>query len=131
MTKQQQALVEQARQSLDAAKLLTQAGHHGFAAARAYYSMFYVAEELLLGEGLEYGRHSAVIAAFGERFQKTAQVPPGYHRMLLDAAECREVGDYGINIEVSAEAAERQIGNAQQFLDLAQTMLGPAPGESR
>jgi hypothetical protein len=31
MTKQQQALVEQARQSLDAAKLLTEAGHHGFA----------------------------------------------------------------------------------------------------
>jgi hypothetical protein len=35
MTKQQHALVEQARQSLDAAKLLTEAGHCGFASAQS------------------------------------------------------------------------------------------------
>lgn len=61
MTKRQEVLVEQARESLDAARVLTQTGHHGFAAARAYYSMFYVAEAFLAGKGLSFSKHSGVI----------------------------------------------------------------------
>ena len=79
MTKQQQALVEHARESLVAAKLLTQAGHHGFAASRAYYSMFYVAEAFLAGKGLSFSKHSGVIAAFAEHFTRTRIVPVVCH----------------------------------------------------
>jgi uncharacterized protein (UPF0332 family) len=65
MIPEQRDLLIQARDSLEAAKLLTQGGHHGFAASRAYYTMFYVAEAFLIGEGLSFSKHFAVHAAFG------------------------------------------------------------------
>ncbi len=46
MTQEQENLLVGARDSLSAAKLLHREGYHGFAASRAYYAMFYVAEAL-------------------------------------------------------------------------------------
>lgn len=44
MTPEQQALIDKARESLDAARLLLEEGFAGFAAARAYYTMLYLAQ---------------------------------------------------------------------------------------
>jgi uncharacterized protein (UPF0332 family) len=123
MTKQQQALVEQARESLDAAKLLTQAGHHGFAAARAYYSMFYLAEAFLAGKGLSFSKHSGVIAAFAQHFTQTKIVPVEFHRHLIRGMEIRHVGGYDYPGSVSAEEAQVQIARAEEFLRLAEHQL--------
>jgi len=123
MTKQQQALVEQARRSLDAAKLLTQAGHHGFAAARAYYSMFYVAEAFLAGKGLSFSKHSGVIAAFAQHFTQTKIVPEEFHRHLIRGMEIRHVGDYDYPGSISAEEAQVQISRAGEFILLAERQL--------
>jgi uncharacterized protein (UPF0332 family) len=129
MSEQQKALLAKARESLDVAREIDARGSHGFAASRAYYAMFYVVEALLLGEGLEYSSHSALIAAFGEKFQKSGRVPAGFHRMLLDAAECRQLGDYEVNVEVSAGLAGEQIANAQRFIDLVQNMFASTTGK--
>jgi uncharacterized protein (UPF0332 family) len=123
MSPEQAGLLAKARESLNVARMICERGSHGFAASRAYYAMFYVVEALLLGEGLEFKRHSAVIAAFGERFQKTGRVPAGFHRMLITAEECRELADYEISTSVSARLAQEQIDSAQMFLDLAEKML--------
>ncbi len=130
MNEQQKALLAKARESLDVARYIDARGSHGFAASRAYYAMFYVVEALLLGEGLEYSSHSAIIAAFGEKFQKTGRVPAGFHRMLLDAAECRQLGDYEVSTAVSSGLAGQQIENAQRFIDLAESILGPTTGNT-
>jgi uncharacterized protein (UPF0332 family) len=131
MTKQQQALVQQARESLDAAKLLTDAGHHGFAAARAYYSMFYVAEAFLAGKDLSFSKHSGVIAAFAQHFTQTKVVPEEFHRHLIRGMEIRHVGDYDCPGSVSAEEARIQIARAQEFLELAERLLDQLPGPSQ
>ena len=131
MTQQQAALLAKAVESLSIARVIHERGSFGFAAARAYYAMFYVAEALLMDEGLHYGKHSAVIAAFGEKLQKTGRVPPGFHRLLIDAEECREVADYEVSASVSPELASEQISNARRFLDLAEQMLGPLPAAPR
>jgi uncharacterized protein (UPF0332 family) len=100
MTSEQADLLRQARDSLAAAKLLDAQGYHGFAASRAYYTMFYItmfyiAEAVLLGQGLAFSRHSGVHAAFGEHFVKTGVVPPEFHRYLIRGMEVRHTGDYG------------------------------------
>src|SRR5213594_1430495 len=61
MTAEQAALLEKAKSSLDASVLLLERDFYDFAASRAYYVMFYVAEAILLGEGLTFSKHSAVI----------------------------------------------------------------------
>ena len=123
MTEEQHRLVEQARESVSAARLLQQAGHHGFAASRAYYAMFYVAEALLLGKGLTFSKHSAVHAAFGEHFVKTGVVKADFHRALIRAMAVRHVGDYGGPDSVTPEEAEEQLKRAQDFLSLAERLL--------
>ena len=47
MTEDQRELLEEARDSIAAARLLLDGGFPGYAASRAYYAMFYVAEALL------------------------------------------------------------------------------------
>ena len=48
MKPEQVDLLRKAGESLGAAKLMEKQGYHDFAASRAYYTMFYVAEALLL-----------------------------------------------------------------------------------
>jgi uncharacterized protein (UPF0332 family) len=124
MTQAQERLVAGARESLSAARLLHREGHYGYAASRAYYSMFYVAEAFLLEEGLAYSKHSAVHAAFGEHFAKTGIVPPELHRALIQGMELRQTGDYDYMGEVSPERAMEQITNAEQFLGTAMEFFG-------
>src|SRR2546425_9345635 len=96
MTPEQEALLSKARDSVRAARLLADAGLYDFAVSRAYYAMFYVAEAFLLGQGLSFSRHSAVIAAFGERFAKPGSVPVQFHRYLIEGQDKRNIGDYQI-----------------------------------
>ena len=73
MNQRQCELLEEARESVRAAKLLLQSGHPGYAASRAYYAMFYAASAFLEGQGLRFSSHSAVIAAFGPTFRPNRQ----------------------------------------------------------
>jgi uncharacterized protein (UPF0332 family) len=127
MTPEQGDLLRQARDSLAAAKLLHTEGYHGFAASRAYYAMFYVAEACLLGKGLSFSKHSGVHAAFGAHFVKTGLVPPEFHRYLIRGMEVRHIGDYGRAKAVTLEETAEQIIRAEQFLQLAERLIGPIP----
>lgn len=125
MTDEQQELLQQARDSLNAAKWLMKGEYPGYAAARAYYAMFYIAEAFLEGDGLSFSRHSAVIAAFGRVFAKPKRVPVEFHRYLIEAQAVRHSGDYGERQAVNFDQAQVQIDRAEDFLQLAQRLIGP------
>lgn len=123
MSPEQTALVKKAKDSLEAARLLIEKGFYDFAVSRAYYSMFYIAEAFLLGEGLSFSKHSAVIAAFGQGFVKTGIVPQEFHRYLIEGEDSRNIGDYDIVSTLNKEEAIEQIKHADSFLDLADRIL--------
>jgi uncharacterized protein (UPF0332 family) len=128
MMSEQADLFRQAHDSLAAAKILDAQGYHGFAASRAYYTMFYIAEAFLLGQGLAFSRHSALHAAFGEHFVKTGVVPPEFHRYLIRGMEVRHAGDYGRGgTTVTPQEALQQIAHGEEFLTLAERLIGPLP----
>ena len=127
MTEDQQELLEEARDSIGAARLLLSSGYPGYAASRAYYSMFYIAEAFLEGEGMAFSKHSAVIAAFGQHFAQTGKVPVEFHRFLIDGQDLRHTGDYGERHAVTFDQAQEQVGHAEQFLELAERLIGPLP----
>ena len=89
MTPEQQDLLQKATSSLEAARVLLENGFPEFAASRAYYAMFYIAEAFLEGEGLSFSKHSAVISAFGQQFARTGRVPIEFHRRLITAEQIR------------------------------------------
>jgi uncharacterized protein (UPF0332 family) len=128
MMSEQADLLRQAYDSLAAAKLLDAQGYHGFAASRAYYTMFYIAEVFLLGQGLAFSRHSGVHPAFGEHVVKTGVVPPEFHRHLIQGMEVRHAGDYGRGrTTVTPQEASQQIAHAEEFFTLAERLIGPLP----
>jgi uncharacterized protein (UPF0332 family) len=123
MNKTQQKFLEKARKSLEVAKQINQSGYHEFAVSRAYYSMFYLASAFLEGENLSYGKHSAIIAAFGQYFAKTEKVPHIYHRWLIEAEKMRKGADYNLDIDISQEDASTIISQAEEMLHFADKNL--------
>ena len=118
-----QALINKAKDSLGAARSLIRDGYHDFAASRAYYAMFYVAEAMLMSLGQSYNKHSAVISAFGREYAKTGLVDSKYHRWLIDAQDFRNIGDYGIDVHISKDDAESACQWADQFIKHAENIL--------
>ena len=113
-------LLERARMSQKAAANLLRDGFANFAASRAYYSMFYVAQALLLSKGLSFSSHSAVIAAYGKEFAKTKLLNPEFHRLLMDAQDKRNIGDYGMIGGIEDEDAEEILDWSKKFLKAAE-----------
>jgi uncharacterized protein (UPF0332 family) len=107
LTEDQLDLLREARDSVSAARTLLVNGYAKYAASRAYFAMFYVAQAFLEGDGLNFSKHSAVIAAFGREFAATGRVPAEFHRFLIDAQETRNLGDYGPRDSLAAEQADR------------------------
>ena len=124
MTQEQRDLLPHATEGLVAARQLHELGHYGFAASRAYYAMFYVAEAFLLGRDLSFSKHGAVHAAFGRYFAKPGIVPVEFHRHLIHAMELRHTGDYGRPKSVSAEDSEKQLRRAEEFIEFARCQIG-------
>ena len=123
----QENLLIQAHDSLRGAKLLAEGGLYGFAASRAYYTRFYIAEAFLIGKGLSFSKRSAVHAAFGRHFAKTGIVPFEYHQQLLEAMEMRHAGDDEGPRTVTREETAEQIARAEKFIELAERIIGPIP----
>lgn len=127
MTPEQLALFAKADESLEAARLLLREGFAGYAAARAYYAMFYVAEAALLSKGMAFSRHSAVHGAFGVEFVKTGLVARELHRSLVEGMEIRQGGDYGAIDEVSDDEGASQVGKAVDFVSALRSLLASTP----
>lgn len=124
ITPEIQRLLDYADDSHGAAKVLIDGGFIGFSAAQSYYTMFYLAEALLLSKGLKFSSHSAVIAAYGKEFSKTNLLDPKFHRHLIVAEERREDGHYGASQNISDEDALESFEWAEEFIQAVKEYLG-------
>jgi uncharacterized protein (UPF0332 family) len=118
------ANLERAETSIRAATELLSSGYCDFAASRAYYAAFYAATAALLCEGVEFSKHSGVIAAVHQRFVKTGKLPRQCGRDLNWLFELRGIGDYGETRHVPQEDAARAIEAADDFLRAIKAMIG-------
>jgi uncharacterized protein (UPF0332 family) len=125
------ALLDKARENLQASRTLIEAGFFSISASRCYYTMFYAAEAILLDKGLRFASHGAVHAAFGRELVLSGRVQADLHRYLLDAFRARQAADYEAPAEVSREDALTQVERAVKFLAVAEELLhggDPPPG---
>lgn len=117
-------LLDKALDAIEAAEGLTNMRKAEFAAGRAYYAMFYIAEALLYDQfDLKLNQHGQVIAAYGKHFAKTKELDPKYHRWLRDGFEKRISGDYGVDTDIEEGVAVEMISQARDFLETAQKYL--------
>lgn len=123
MTPEQQALVNKAQRSLDAAQNLIEQEFYDFAVSRAYYAMFYLAEALLDHEGLSFSSHAGVISAFGQHLARPGKVPIELHRQLIDAQAQRTRADYDPYPDLSQSDAKTLLDQARTFSAIALQIL--------
>ena len=125
ITPEIQHLLNLAEESHQVAGVLREKGFIRFSAAQSYYTIFYLAQAMLLSKGLTYSSHSAVVAAYGKEFAKTKALDPKFHRYIIDAEVVREVGHYG---EMHEEVTEKQANNsfrwAEEFMQAVKQYFG-------
>jgi uncharacterized protein (UPF0332 family) len=115
--------MEHAREMLEVAAHNIADGFWGSAINRAYYAIFYAANALLATRGLARSKHSGVIAAFRERFVKSGLIEVEYSDIYGRVMDNRRVSDYEIEIPVDAEAAEKDLSDAQRFVERVEQLL--------
>jgi uncharacterized protein (UPF0332 family) len=115
--------MEHAREMLEVAAHNIADGFWGSAINRAYYAIFYAANALLATRGLARSKHSGVIAAFRERFVKSGLIEVEYSDIYGRVMDNRRVSDYEIEIPVDAEAAEKDLSDAQRFVEQVEQLL--------
>ena len=120
------ANLQRAEASIRAAKELASGGYYDFVASRAYYAAFYAATALLLGEELDFSKHSGVIASIHQRFVKTGKLDEKYGKDLNWLFELRGVGDYGATTHVSRQDAANAIRAAENFLSATKSLIQEA-----
>ena len=115
--------LEKASHSIHAAEIMLQEDIDS-AAARAYYAMFYSARALLCEQGLkDFSKHSAVHAAFGEKFSKSKILNPQFHRWIIQAFDKRLKADYDVDCVLKVEDVQLVLQQALEFLDAARQYL--------
>ena len=119
-----QHLLDLADESHAAAKVMIDKGFARFSAAQSYYTIFYLAQAMLLTKGLTFSKHSAVVAAYGKEFARTHLLDPKFHRYIIDAQERRQVGHYGGEHEgVTEEQALESFQWAGEFMEAVKSYL--------
>jgi uncharacterized protein (UPF0332 family) len=78
--------------------------------------MFFMAEAVLLTEGLKASSLKGVITLFGKHFVKTGVFKKDLGKSLNDAYDMRQAGDYGVGFTVTNEEAESMLEIAKNFV---------------
>jgi len=118
-----QRWMDKARSSLKAGDTLIEDLLFAEAISRAYYAMFYAAKALLLRDGVDVTKHSAVVAAIGREYVKSGKLDPVSHRLLIEGFDWRQKSDYDVYWIADRDRAERCWHDAQQFVAEIEKLL--------
>ena len=108
--------LEQADESLVAAKVLLDSKLLRPTVNRAYYAMFYAVLALLASRKMETSKHSGAISLFDKDYVKTGMFTKDFSRWLHDAFDLRQRSDYAAKYSPSATEAEKTLQNATIFV---------------
>jgi uncharacterized protein (UPF0332 family) len=123
MKERSEKLLAKALDAVEVAEAILDMHKPEFAAGRAYYAMFYVAEALLYDKGLEFHTHGQVLGAYGKVFAKTKELDPKFHSILRTGFDARISGDYDIDSNITEQLVGDMINQAREFLEAAREYL--------
>lgn len=116
---------------VSAAKVLHEAGEYKSGNNRAYYAMFHAVRALLALEGVDYKKHSAIIAHFLREYVRTGLFSKEYSDILMKASAIRNSSDYDDFYIASREETAQQIASAQGFVNAIKIHIDKTAYKSR
>ena len=115
--------IEQAREELEASKMLYKVKFYKSANNRAYYSIFHSIKAVLALEPIDFKRHKDVTAYFNKNYVNTEIFPKKLGHKIAEAVTVREDSDYDDEFIVKPEETEKQIKTAEELLNLVEQYL--------
>ena len=116
--------LEQAKETfLDAKVLYENERRPASIVNRAYYAMFYATLALLVTIGKTSSKHIGVISFFDSEFVKKNIFPKEMSRMLHQAFDMRQEGDYQHPDNINREKATEVLNDAEEFLKAIEEKL--------
>lgn len=116
--------LEKAEQSLASAELELNAGYVNFAVNRLYYACFYAVTALLLRDGKQLARHSAVKSEFSRTYVKPGTVDVKWSKFYQKLFDDRQESDYIPTTAFEASDVAGRIQQAREFIDLIRSLIG-------
>ena len=107
----------------DDAKYLFQGKRFEATVNRCYYAMFTAVQALLLSKNAFSKTHHGAQIKFNELFIKTELLPIEFGKLLNEAFEKRQFGDYDVDADISESDALKLLENARMFLDRIKLFL--------
>lgn len=127
MTRETKTLVRyrlaRAREALQEARLLYDAGHLATAVNRAYYACFYVVSALLLSEGYVATKHAGVRALFDQHWVKAGRVSKDWGRFYRRMFDRRQEGDYDDLVSFAPDGVVQWLREADGFVAELSSLL--------
>ncbi len=112
--------IEQAKEELEASKMLYKTKFYKSANNRAYYSIFHSIKAVLALEPIDFKKHKDVTAYFNKNYVNTEIFPKKLGHKIAEAVTIREDSDYDDEYIVKPEETEEQINTAEELLTLVE-----------
>jgi uncharacterized protein (UPF0332 family) len=116
--------MQKADESLASAELELNAGHGNFAVNRLYYACFYAVTGLLLRDGIQLARHSAVKSEFSRTYVKPGTVDVKWSKFYQKLFDDRQESDYIPTTTFEISDIAGRIQQAREFIDLIRGLVG-------
>jgi uncharacterized protein (UPF0332 family) len=108
--------LNQAKETLDAAKTLAKSRHWNSVINRMYYSCFYAISALLYKNNIDAKSHSGIKHQFGLHFVKTGLIDKSTAEIYIELFDYRQTGDYADFVDFDKEKTLPLIPRVENFL---------------
>lgn len=114
---------EQAKDDLETAKILLEAGKYKAANNRAYYLCFHAIDAVLAKEPIAFKKHKDTLSYFNKNYVHTEIFPRNIGRKISRLEIIRHKSDYDTFYIASRDDAAEQIEVAEEVVDLVKNYL--------
>lgn len=118
--------LQRARESLEDARILADAGRWNPCVNRLYYACFYAVSALLIQEGLSSSRHTGVRSLFNQHFVRTGKISKDAAQIFNDLFERRQEGDYVDFVRFQESQVRAWMPQSEAFVGHIADLLGLA-----
>jgi uncharacterized protein (UPF0332 family) len=115
--------LQKAHEAVESARLEFNEGHFSFAVNRLYYACFYAVTALLLKDGKQFTRHSAVKAEFGRSYIKSGKVELKWSSFYQKLFDDRQEGDYVPTTVFDPSDVAARLKETSEFLDVVRGLI--------
>ena len=112
-----------AKEKLESAKLLLDAGKYKDSIGRSYYAIFTSLRAVLSKDGVDFSKHAGVIAYFQREYIKTGIFDKKYSKYVQSVFQIRNSCDYDDFFIASRQDAEEQYQKAEELYEEVKAFL--------